>query len=232
MAHVPSEAISIPFPSSPLSRRKRVGSQNLELANILPARVQVPWSVDIRLDRPILKDALYLIVASPLIEGAFGNAIDAPPNDRGSAPGDMPIQSRIPARPMVTTEGVDIAFDPFQGVFLLDTRGDYTTQDEDAALKKRILRRLSSRKGGFFHLADYGLGIKLKHLLKTTQRAKLRNEIIRQIKQEEDVESVSVEVTIVPARGILEVGIKVRSRRQTNIAITLRIPEDGPIVVS
>lgn len=84
------------------------------------------------------------------------------------------------------------------GTFGVDDRGDYALDEGDINLKKRILRRLLTRKNAFAHLPGYGVGVpdRIKQLGTVAALASLRADAEAQIAQEPDVQQVRVLILI------------------------------------
>lgn len=75
------------------------------------------------------------------------------------------------------------------GSFGVDDTGDYALDEGIVNLKKRIIRRLMTRKGAFAHLPNYGVGIPdaAKKLGQAVVLASLKADAEVQIAQEPDV---------------------------------------------
>lgn len=84
------------------------------------------------------------------------------------------------------------------GSFGVDDTGDYALDEGVINLKKRILRRLMTRKGAFAHLPNYGVSIpdQVKKLGQAIVISKLKADAEVQIAQEPDVLQVRVAVVI------------------------------------
>lgn len=84
------------------------------------------------------------------------------------------------------------------GTFGVDDTGDYALDEGVVNLKKRIIRRLVTRKGAFAHLPNYGVGIpeQAKKLGQAIVISKLKAEAEVQIAQEPDVLQSRVIVVI------------------------------------
>jgi hypothetical protein len=188
------------------------------------------WSVDLRVDRRIRADTVYLTIASSVLESAAGQALLPFPDDRDDHPGDS-TQRSTRRDPLVSTSGgVDFNYDTFTGLFVLDSKRDLSVHSGEAYLKKRILRRLMSSRGGFFHLANYGVGLKVKEKFDTTTLMLLKNDIQAQILQEEDVESASVSVSTI-GQGVLLVSVEVKTARGS-FSMKIESNELGEVVVA
>lgn len=113
---------------------------------------------------------------------------------------ENPAPSRDFANPQTYTAQLDPlpqAGDPFAlGVIPVGSDGDYAFDDGMVQVKKRIFRRLLTRKGAFPSLPDYGVGVPSygKKLSIAGVRQALAAEAERQIKLEPDV--VEARVTV------------------------------------
>jgi phage baseplate assembly protein W len=73
-------------------------------------------------------------------------------------------------------------------------------------VRKLIMRRLTTNKGEFFHLPNYGISLPFKLPIPTAQLIKLKTEIESQVKLEPDVSNVRATVSLDP-QGILFISI-------------------------
>lgn len=109
---------------------------------------------------------------------------------------------------------------PFEGGTLqLDPGGDYKTETGADLVRKLIVRRITSSPGDFFHLPDYGIGIRTKEPLPSSDLIKLKKEIERQVAREPEVESNSVSLSLDP-RGILTIFVRAKLRKSGNTVDT------------
>lgn len=93
--------------------------------------------------------------------------------------------------------------------FHLDEAGDLVNDSGRVGLRKRIWRRLSSKPGGFFHLADYGLRAEDKTLITPTRLRELQLNIEDQIRREPEVVGVRARVSEIQP-GLIRVRIRVQ----------------------
>lgn len=70
--------------------------------------------------------------------------------------------------------------------------GDYANEFGEHLLRKLIIRRLVAKKGDFYHLPNYGVGLRAKSPIPAGNLVQLQTEIKQQIELEPDVASVSV----------------------------------------
>lgn len=112
----------------------------------------------------------------------------------------------------------DIANPPAQpgmsglaGVFKITADGDYASEEGIPLLRKLILRRITTRRGGFFHLPDYGLGIDVKDILpRGGDLLALKQELEQQVRLEPDVRDVEAGVQS-DAEGTIVIKLYVES---------------------
>ena len=92
--------------------------------------------------------------------------------------------------------------------------GDYAYDEGITGYKKRLWRRITSRKNRFAHLPGYGVGLpsKLKQLGKSSVRFALAADIRSQVLEEP--ESIAASVSIIPdpnAAGLYRIRMRVQS---------------------
>ena len=98
------------------------------------------------------------------------------------------------------------------GTLQLDDNGDLAVENGVRYLRKRIVRRLSTAAGEFFHLPQYGAGITQQgqRLARPTQLTRLAATAQDQIRQEADVQSARVTVSS-PRPGMYVFEVLVRT---------------------
>lgn len=163
--------------------------------------------VDLFLDRPMTSfPSVYAAAAMNIFSAdladllASGTAQVIGVYRRLSPPSlESPEQSRDLACPQ-TLEGARSAGlarpenPDLLGTYTADPGGDYALDSGTENLRKRILRRLTSRRNGFAHLVGYGVGIPQqgKRLVRSSVLTDLGAEAERQIALEPDVSKVRV----------------------------------------
>ena len=125
---------------------------------------------------------------------------------------------------------VDLNYDTIQGAFVLDARNDIDIQGTIASVKKRVVRRLITQPGGFFHLPDYGLSIDIKKLASTTDLAMLAVNAKEQVAKEEEIETVNVEVEQLTT-GTFVIRVDARTVSGASVKAKVGISDDGTISV-
>jgi hypothetical protein len=89
------------------------------------------------------------------------------------------------------------------GTMIVDGSGDYKTVSGPALTRKLMLRRLTTKPSEFFHLPNYGVGLRVKEALPTTDLTKLKALAEQQILQEPEVASVNVSMLLDPSTNEL-----------------------------
>lgn len=106
--------------------------------------------------------------------------------------------------------------DPYAlGTYGVGDDGDYAFDEGTSSLKKRVIRRLVTRKGAFAHLPNYGVGIpdEAKRLGVAAVLSRLAGEAEAQIREEPDVAQVKVTYFLDPKLpGLVFFRVLVRPR--------------------
>lgn len=111
------------------------------------------------------------------------------------------------------------------GTFATDSSGDYATDQEDNSLRKRAIRRLTTRKGAFVHLPGYGVGIpsQAKALGTAALLAGLRSDAEDQLSREPDVAQAKV-VIVMSSQHPELVRFRVLLRPKVGSALGFEVP--------
>lgn len=111
------------------------------------------------------------------------------------------------------------------GTFRVDAQGDYAFDEGIETLRKRVIRRLITAKGGFAHLPNYGVGIPTlgKRLAVAANLATVAADAEAQIASEPDVADVGVRAIIDPTTPSV-VRFQVRVRTKEGKASSFDIP--------
>lgn len=91
--------------------------------------------------------------------------------------------------------------------------GDYQNELGSSLLRKLIIRRLITRPADFYHLPNYGVGLRTKQPLPAGDLVRLQASIKQQIMQEPDVTDVGVQVS--------------QSQNVLNIQLTVTVAKTG-----
>lgn len=193
--------------------------------------IPLAWSVDLRVDRRLLAPrTTYRTQASSALRTVGGVAMTGSPYDRDDHPGRIPRQRPAQERPPATARGVDLRYDMFSGRYVLDSKLDVDSHAGLEALKKRIVRRLITRPGGFFHLPTYGAGLKVKGPMNSQELGRLQRRVRLQVLAEEEVVGADVSVAKI-AEGVLLVTIKARTVLGLDLGLGLEASDGGLVVV-
>jgi hypothetical protein len=121
------------------------------------------------------------------------------------------------ANPQTLASTLDPLSNPFDpdllGSIPVDEQGDYAFDEGIPSLKKRIYRRLITRKGAFVDKPDYGVGVMEvgKRLANRSTLEQLVAEAQKQIGQEPDVQSVKVKYQLDSDVGMVRFIVLVRT---------------------
>jgi hypothetical protein len=96
------------------------------------------------------------------------------------------------------------------GVFDVDSGGDYSNISELEVLKKVLLRKLTTVPASFFHLPNFGIGLRAKEPFSTTDLLKLKKQIELAALEEPEVLQAVVMMSF-SADGILIIKLQVRT---------------------
>lgn len=108
------------------------------------------------------------------------------------------------------------------GEMRIGAAGDYRLHGGVPFLRKLIMRRLTTSKGGLFHLTDYGVGLRGQEILTGTDLQRIRVEIDRQLSREPEFLAVQSRVTLY-ADGRLHVEVRVKLRNNEQVLVPLDI---------
>lgn len=172
-------------------------------------------TIRVSFDGPLIPTAIYTIELSG-VEGVDGEVLFPTPvsetfvaydKERGATePLLSNAQSYDLANPQTpTTAGSDQSL----GTLQVTDEGDLENDTGRAALKKRILRRVSTVPGGFAHLPTYGVDLQEGKLIRSTDLRRIQINVEKQVREEPGVVSVRVSIAQ-PSPGIIRLRIRVR----------------------
>lgn len=105
------------------------------------------------------------------------------------------------------------------GVRVINASGDYADESANALVKKLVLRRLTTRPGGFFHLPNYGLGLNEKEPISAVDLPARQKNIEDQIKREPEVDQVKATLLIDPANSIVTLRLQIRTTTGAQLTV-------------
>lgn len=113
---------------------------------------------------------------------------------------------------------------PALGTYQVTDTGDLgLDRDGDSSLRKRILRRVLTASGAFFHLPNYGVTLGSKSLIKADTAERLQARIRAQVLQEPDVADVTVAIQQLQSSGLVTARIVVATDRGKTIGLSVPI---------
>ncbi len=113
---------------------------------------------------------------------------------------------------------------------VIDSGGDYTSMSGPEFIKKLILRRLTTKPGEFFHLPNYGLGLKEKEPLPVNNLRALAKAIEQQVAQEPEVGAVKATLSYAANASILYVKVQVQLRQTgQQLVVPMAVPTQSAL---
>ena len=221
----------------------------LDTGAALPVRAILPGNVapDTVLDRLAINDPLEwdVYVSSPLASSNVQHRVSLVGlRDAGGTPAagvvtfDFPglldeglatPDARLASRRQGQRDLLNVPTprNPPGGTMVVGANGDYVTVEGPVLIRNLIFRRLFSRPGDFFHLPDYGVGLRVKETVLPADLPRLARLVESQVKREPEVEAARASL-LLSASGVLTVKIAVRLRptgQVTNLSFAL--PDAG-----
>ncbi len=157
---------------------------------------------DVRVLEPLASSNIVHTIAAPGLLDTGGSLIDNPRS--ATFPGVLDASKATPERRTAFRNQAirDLDNPPAPagtnnsgGSLIIGTDGDYQLQDGPGLVRKLIFRRLTTQRGGFWHLPNYGVGLRVKEPVPGSELIKLQAEIERQVRLEPEVDKVSVRIT-------------------------------------
>lgn len=199
---------------------------------------EVGMYIDVTVDRPLSPfpavynaqaTGIFNLAGNPLVSATptpfFGIKKFIPPPDLSTGATSRDISN--PQALSGLLDPVPNVTDPLQlGTITYDETGDVGFDEGLVSYRKRVLRRLVTRKNGFAHLVGYGVGIGdyVKRLGSTAVRDALAAECEQQIAAEPETAQVSV--TIVPSgtsANLYRLNVKARTKTGRDVGMTLAL---------
>lgn len=182
------------------------------------------WAVDVHTDKPLVVGLTYSVTVVNVL-AKLGGTLASP------ASAEFPgiVRNTVATKPRNNNDLVDIGSDLITGHFLTDDSGDLSPQGGVDGLRKRIFRRLTTNKGAFPWMSDYGVGLRLKEPGSLAQMQLLKTDVVQQIGREPDVASVEAYLSL-DQSGILTLQINAIRKGGTPITLTTRRLADGTVM--
>jgi phage baseplate assembly protein W len=176
---------------------------------------------DVQTLEPLKSQFVQHRVSSTTLVSFIGTLITPPTSATFNGIGIAPLTVVTPGRPVdfkyTSTPNAETA----GGQFVISSSFDYALEGYEETVKKLIIRRLTTPKGGFKHLPEYGFGLSAKTTYNPTQLAELQRQIERAVRQEFGV--VAASVSLSQSRdGILTVRIVARIRNGSEINVSVQ----------
>jgi len=194
--------------------------------HVLAATLSGAAQVDVSTSEDLLPYPSILRIAAPTLRDSTGAVIVAPTSSDfpGLAPSGARPSATNPQAGPVDLRNLQAPSDSYGGTLVMTPAGDYAIESGSSLVKKLMLRRLLTDPGGFFHLPNYGVGLREKRLYTASRLVQVKKEVERQMLLEPEVEAVSATVTLDP-NGILTIQLRARLRSSgVPLEATARVP--------
>lgn len=169
-----------------------------------------------RVSAPTLRTPGGDLISTPNFADFDGvQAFDASSPDRISAAKNLATRD-LDNKPAPALEGTQIG-----GTLRITAAGDYAEVQGADLVRKLVLRRWTTRPGEFFHLPEYGAGIKIKEALPANSLVLFKEQLRQQALLEPEVEDVSVQ--LFQTSGLLLVVGKVKLK-DTGQMVNVSVP--------
>lgn len=117
------------------------------------------------------------------------------------------------------------------GTLVIESGGDYASMTGAELIKKLILRRLTTKPGDFFHLPNYGIGLREKEPLPVADLRKLAKAIELQVAQEPEVAAVKATLAYSASAAVLNVRVQAQLKTSgQQVAVAVAVPT-GQVVL-
>jgi hypothetical protein len=165
------------------------------------------WGIDVQTDRQLIIGLTYQVAVSLEMQAHAGGTVGAP----GTAPFVGIVKLADTGILAIRASFADFDNPPARGSWFVDDSGDITVAGGIASLQKRIIRRLTTAKGAFKFLPNYGLALQLKETASLAQIAALKLDATQQLRKEPEVAAASVTATI-SGNNVLTIQALVRTK--------------------
>lgn len=161
-------------------------------------------------------------VRSTTLEDASGSPI-VPPTSV-DFPGCLKDVPALVPQGISDIANIPISGDQFGGTLIIDSSGDYAHDTGEAFLEKLIIRRLTTSPSEFFYLNTYGLGLRTKEPLRTSDIPKLQAQAQSQLLQEPEFLDVVVQV-VLTSDNVLKLRVQATLKQnQQQVSTTIPVP--------
>lgn len=116
--------------------------------------------------------------------------------------------------------------DSIGGTLQTSDAGDLLLEGTTETVKKLILRRLTTPRGGFAHLPEYGYDLPVKGVIPPIQLPALQASIATEVRKEREVLEAAVRLQQ-DATGVLAITVQARLRTGTAVSVSARVIPAG-----
>jgi len=174
-------------------------------------------AVDVHVDRELIVGLSYTVTARAIVS-ATGQGLGYPYSARFV--GAVALQERTVQA--VRASMIDFDNPPGRGTWQVDDSGDLANAGGRESLRKRNLRRLTTKRDNFKWLRGYGLLPESKEVASIAQVAAIKQDAIQQLMQEPEAAAVEVQAEL-DGRGIFTLRTATRTKAGAVVEAGLQI---------
>lgn len=175
---------------------------------------------DIRLMHDLTAYPSQHTVSSETLEDSIGETLVAPKSATFAGLGVSAARSRTA---QIDLDSAHVLSGRVPGTLSVDHGGDYRGQSGASLLRKLVIRRLMTMRGGFFHMPTYGQGLMVKETIVSTDLVKLRKEISLQLLEEPEIDSAEARLSL-SSSGVLTIAVRARLVTGQEESVSLEVP--------
>lgn len=179
--------------------------------------------MDVHVDRPLVVGVGYQVFVRN-VQSMSGGTLASPYSAIFGGVTRLE-ETKVPAR---NQDLIDLANPAFVGGYVFDDSGDLATDTPEDGLRKRIYRRLTTRRGSFRWMPGYGSTIDLKETGSLAKISAAQADLTAQVKQEPDVAAASVRITVFD-NGVTIIRTAAKSRKGAFVDVGARVTPLGEI---
>lgn len=171
-------------------------------------------------------------VASSVLLSASGVLITAPSHFDfpGTIDGELATAEVRTSGRRFTTKDLSnppnpVGSNSVAGHLVIGSNGDYQLDQGAAFVRKLLLRRLVTRKGAFYHLPNYGVGLLVKEPIPSSMLS-LKRDIESQMLEEPDVERVEANISL-QSGNVLVVQLRAMTKNGQEVSLGVKSSRGG-----
>jgi hypothetical protein len=172
------------------------------------------YRVQLTVQSPWVANHTYKVTAASIVSTS-GDTVASPGYALFDAMASSKPAVRNVKKPLVDFYNAPTPKSP-AGTLVVGSSGDYRMMSDSDLIRKLILRRISTRRGGFKWLPNYGSGRDAKDLMPTSELVKAKAAYDLQIAQEPEVDVINSKLTL-SKDGILVLSVQAKLKNSNDV---------------